>query len=140
MAGGKIEACIVKLSSVSRRSSGLNDLSFEFRHGQETLFQNIHTGHGGPHSLLFNGHQRVYSVSTQWPGLVDQCPPRSGGVTNEWSYTSTHTTCPHGAGRDSKFYEQRNGGEGVGNRNEGGKFKDSLAMKEVSRHGKELEL
>jgi hypothetical protein len=91
---------------VSGRSSGLNDLSFEFRHGQETFLQNIHTG-SGAHTASHSMGTGVF-ISSAHSGrdvMLYQFPPRSGEVKNEWSSTSTHTTCPHGAGRDVKYYE-----------------------------------
>jgi hypothetical protein len=91
------QACILELSSVSERISGLSDLSFQFRHGQETFHQSFQTGSGAhPASCSMDTGVFTPSAHSDRDVTFHQCPPPRGEV--------THTTCPHGTGRDS-FYE-----------------------------------
>ena len=56
-----------------------------------------------PPHLLFNVH-RASSATAKRPGReVDHSPPSSGDVKNEWTYTPTPPTCPHGMDRE-KYY------------------------------------
>ena len=64
-----------------------------------SLFQNVETDS----SLLFKAY-RFSSAAAKRPGrVVDHSPPSSGDVKNEWIYTPTPPTGPHGVDRE-KYY------------------------------------
>jgi hypothetical protein len=54
----------------------------------------------GPLSLPFIGYRVIFWQQRGWGVKVNHSPPSNAEVKNEWSYTSTHPICLHGADRE----------------------------------------
>jgi len=88
-------------------SYGLDDPDFEFRQmKQQTVSL------PAPHRTAVGPTQPPTGIRF-FPGVkqpgheLDHPPPSSAKVKNEWSYTSTPTTCLHGMDKDNFFLQMR---------------------------------